>query len=234
MKSPPDDVPGVYEAILFDMDGLLLRRHDEYPETYTDAVVEAFRSFDVEPTAADVEAFFRGSGKTLEGMREVCDRYGVDFETFWSERERQASNLQRRMMERGERELYDDCTVLSTLAESHDLGLVSNNQQETVEFALDYFGLTAHFGTAYGREPSVEGFERTKPDAYYVERALEDLGTRSALLVGDSASDVIAADRAGIDSAFVWRDHRSGYELSAEATHEMDRLTELTDGVANR
>mgnify|MGYP006282860777 FL=1 len=222
----------MYESVVFDVDGVLLRPHADHPGVYHSAVEEAFRAFDVTPPASDVEAFFGGSEKTLDGMRRVCERHGVDFEAFWPERERQSSKLQRRMMERSERELYDDCSVLSPLAETHDLGLVSNNQHATVEFMLDHFGLDDHFETAYGRTPTVEGYQRTKPDAYYLERALDDLGTRSALYVGDSASDVVAAHRAGLDSAFVWRDHRSGYELPAEPTHEIDRLTELTDRVA--
>ncbi|WP_132060649.1 HAD family hydrolase [Halorussus amylolyticus] len=220
----------MYESVVFDVDGVLLQRHADHPDVYGEAVAKTFRSFDVDPPASDVEEFI-GSA-TVEGMRAVCERHGVDFETFWPERERTVSKLQQRMMEDGERVLYDDCSVLPELADSHALGVVSNNQHETISHMVEHFGLGDHFETVYGRDPTVAGFERMKPDIHYVERALDDLGTRSALYVGDSAADVIAARRAGLDSAFVWRDHRADYELPEEPTHEIDRLTELTDVVA--
>ena len=54
---------------------------------------------------------------------------------------------------------------------------------------------------------TVESLERKKPNTHYVERALSDLDADAALYVGDSESDVVAADRAGLDSAFVRRPH---------------------------
>ena len=217
----------MYESVVFDVDGVLLERHADHPDVYGEAVTETFWAFDVDPPAADVEEFI-GSA-TVEGMRAVCERHGVDFETFWPERERTVSRLQQRMMEDGERALYDDCSVLPELAETHALGLVSNNQHETIRHMVGHFALEDHFDTVYGRDPHVEGFERMKPETHYLERALDDLGTRSALYVGDSAADVVAAHRAGLDSAFVWRAHREGYELPEEPTYEIDRLTELRE-----
>lgn len=221
----------MYESVVFDVDGVLLRHHDDGPDVYADAVVEAFRTFNVDPPTSDVKAFVGTA--TLDGMREVCKRHGVDFEAFWPERERRVSALQRRMMERGERVLYDDCSVLSELAASHALGVVSNNQHETVAFMVDHFGIGDRFDAVYGRDPTVEGFRRIKPDVHYVERALADLDTRSALFVGDSAADVLAAHEAGLDSAFVWRNHREGYDLPEDPTYEVDRLTEL-DGIVRK
>ena len=72
-----------------------------------------------------------------------------------------------------------------------------------------------------------------KPETHYLERALDDLGTRSALYVGDSTADVLAAHEAGLDSAFVRRPHRDGYALPDEPTYEIDRLTELSGLVSD-
>lgn len=60
------------------------------------------------------------------------------------------------------------------------------------------------------------------PDVLWVE------GTDSALSVGDSGSDVLSAHRAGLDSAFVRRQHAREVELPVEPTHEVETL----DGVA--
>jgi HAD superfamily hydrolase (TIGR01549 family) len=220
-----------YRSILFDVDGVLLRRHDDHPDVYRESVSEAFQEFGVEPSVEDLNAFVGTA--TLEGMGRVCDRHGVDFESFWPRREQSVSDHQQRMMERGERYLYDDCTVLADLADACTLGLVSNNQHETIRYMVEHFGLATHFEAVYGREPSIAGFRRTKPDTHYLERALADVGTDDALFVGDSDADIAAAHEAGLDSAFVRRPHRLGYAPSESPTYEIDGLDELREFTAS-
>jgi len=95
----------------------------------------------------------------------------------------------------GRRDHYDD--VASVLDHRRPSGVVSNNHHSTVAFLLEHFGWTGTFDTYYGREMSVESLQRKKPNTHYLERALGDLGTDSALYVGDGGSDVLAAHRAG-------------------------------------
>ncbi len=101
---------------------------------------------------------------------------------------------------------------------------MSNNHHSTLEFLLDHFDLHHRFETYYGREMTIESLSRKKPNTYYIDRAMADLGAETALYVGDSESDVVAADRAGLDSVFVRRDHRDGVELGVEPTFEVDSL----------
>jgi len=117
----------------------------------------------------------------------------------------------------GAEDPYDDVDALRHLDAS--LGVVSSNQQATVDAVLDHFGLSGRFEVAYGREPSIASLSRKKPSPYYIERALEDLGAETAIFVGDNESDVLAADNAGIDSAFVRRPHRRSTELSCQPTY---------------
>lgn len=224
----------MYDAIVFDLDGVLLDRHPEYPAPYREAVAEAFRSFDVEPSDADLEPFC--GDKSLEGMRAVCDCYGIAFEECWPERERQSSLLQRDLMAEGYRAPFDDVDVLAELASDHALGIVSSNQHATVEAVVERFDFGDAIDVAYGRAPSVEGYQRRKPDTYYVEQALADLGTRDVLFVGDRESDVVVADRAGLDAAYLARPaedvsflaHEGGAETLAVAPeYEIATLTEL-------
>ena len=157
-----DDLPYMYQSVIFDVDGVLLRHPTNDTDVYADMVAETFRSFNISPSDSDVEAFF-GASKTIGKMKQVCECHNIDLETFWAEREQRSSKLQQQMMEDGERDLYEDCTVLSTLAQTHDLGLVSTNQQETIEFMIDHFDLDGCFEAVYGREPTIEGFQRVKP-----------------------------------------------------------------------
>jgi len=61
---------------------------------------------------------------------------------------------------------------------------------------------------------------------------LSDLRADTALLVGDSESDVVAARNAGIDSAYIHRPHRDG-ALTVTPTYEIDSLSDLPDVVSD-
>jgi phosphoglycolate phosphatase-like HAD superfamily hydrolase len=106
---------------------------------------------------------------------------------------------------------------------------VSNNHHSTIAFVLDFFDLRSLFETYYGREKTIESLRVKKPNPHYIERALADLDSESALYVGDSESDVIAAHDAGIDSAFVRRPHSRTVDLSTDPTYEVQSLYELPE-----
>jgi len=77
------------------------------------------------------------------------------------------------------------------------------------------------------REKSVAAAQRRKPNPEYLTDALNSIGVSSGLYVGDSNVDILAADRAGMDVAFIRRPHRTEYDLVAEPTYEINSLEEL-------
>lgn len=213
-----------YDAIVFDNDGVLIEPTDR--ERLSDAVRRSFEEFDVEVEEAIVR---RAVEEDRLPFDEVRDEYGLDPEEWWSRREALATEIQREEIRTGLKPLYADVEALHDL--DHTLAVVSNNQHATIEFILDHHGLHGHFETYYGRDPTVDGALCKKPDPDYIERALDDLGTTNALYVGDSEKDVVAADRAGIDSAFLRRPHRADLQLSVEPTGEFADLRSLVDAV---
>ncbi|MGA9401829.1 HAD family hydrolase [Haladaptatus sp.] len=211
----------MYDAVLFDNDGVLVKPPKR--ELLQEAARSAFEEFDVDPAEDHLAAVTHSA--TPDGFREVCEAYGFDPNSFWAARDSAASEIQLREIEAGRTTTYDDIDALSSF--ERPLGLVSSNQQATVEFMLDYFELERHFETYYGRPPTVEGIRRKKPNPHFLDRALSDIGAETALFVGDSESDVVAADNAGLDSAFIRRPHRTEYELSVEPTYEIEGLSEI-------
>lgn len=214
--------PRPYDAVVFDNDGVLTEPTD--PARLRRAVETAFAAVGVsDPAPAHVDAV--RNARSPETVAAVCDEYGVDPERFWRRHEREAAATQRVALRSGEKRLYDDVAAL----EGIDLprGLVSNNQHRTVEYVLSTFDLDGLFDTCYGRFPTPAGMGQRKPDPHYLRLALADLGADSALYVGDSEVDVVAAERAGVDAAYVHRDHRPADYLDRSPTYELDGLLDL-------
>lgn len=209
-----------YEAVVFDNDGVIVEPTEI--SVLVDAVVDSFRAFGVEIERSVAQETVDGDTVPVETVRE----HGLDPEAFWHGRELRASLAQQTHIREGEKPVYDDVTTLDRL--DVPLGLVSNNQHATIEFLLAHHNLT-YFETAYGRQPTLAGAAKRKPEPDYIQRALTDLRTEEALYVGDSPKDIVAAHRAGIDSAFLRRDHVADIELSTEPTFEVPSLRALVD-----
>ena len=217
-----------YDAALFDNDGVLVTLV-EY-EVLRRATAETFASLDVDPHPDHVDEM--AVGVTPDALQRVCDAYDLDPVEFFSLRDQHSSKHQQAEVRAGRKTLYDDFDTVHTL--DHPLGIVSSNQQETVDFLLDHFEVAHLFETAYGREPTPESLHRKKPNTHYLERALADLDAESALYVGDSETDLIAAHDAGLDSAFIRRPHRVDADFDTEPTYEIESLDAVPELVTGR
>lgn len=210
-----------YDAIVFDADGVLVGLTDR--SELRGAIEEAFREFDVEPSQVDVDALV---GAGVEDLQAIARRYDIDPGRLWSRREANASSVQRRAIREGRKALYPDVDAIERLA--MPMAVVSNNQHETIDYLITRNGLERHFDAWYGREPTVAGIERMKPNPHYLRLAVRDLDASRPLYVGDSEVDMLAAARADVDGAFLRRSHRKGYELEVTPRFELETLAELT------
>jgi HAD superfamily hydrolase (TIGR01549 family) len=210
-----------YDAIVFDNDGVLTHPTDE--SALTAASRQAFAAFDIDPASSDVRSLV--DDLSVETVRTLADQYELDPNEFWRRHETERTAVQLEAIRSDEKPLYDDVKAIVDL--SVPMAIVSNNQHATVEHIVSEFGLDATFEAYYGREPTLQGLGRRKPDPSYLETALDELGVGSALYVGDSRVDIAAAHAAGVDSAFVNRPHRCDYRLEAQPTYRLDSLVEL-------
>ncbi|WP_323676932.1 HAD-IA family hydrolase [Halorubellus sp. PRR65] len=208
----------MYDAVVFDNDGVLTERTDR--DVLRSAVRATFESFDVDPGEDLLDDFVAGVSPSR--VEATCARLGLDVDAFWRERDAQFADHQCREADRGRKPAYDDVTVLDDL--DVPLGVVSNNQNATIDHVFEVHDLHRHFGTWYGREPTMESVRRKKPEPYYLERALADLGAETALYVGDKATDVEAARAAGVDSVLVRREHNRAVTPEPTPTFDVDSL----------
>lgn len=232
--------------ILFDMDGIILEGPRTAPGVYDDAADAALAELGAEPSPQQRRAL---RGQETAAIRERCAELGLDPDQFWKLKERYASEGTHERLRSGERGLYDDVDAIRTLADraATPVGLVTNNRHETAEFVADFVDIP--FDVVRGRDPTIEGYRRRKPDPYYLEDALARLdgatdadraradgtgtggGTeaRRGLYVGDSPKDVVAGTEIGLETAFVRRPHNRDRDCPADATYELESLTELLD-----
>lgn len=119
----------------------------------------------------------------------------------------------------------------------HDGVIVSNNQTRIVEAVLDRYDLSDHVDTVRARAPRPESLDRKKPRPAFLEAAMADIGVENPLYVGDSESDVEAGRRAGLDVAFIRREHNADWPLDHDPTYEvagLDDVVELLNGTNDR
>jgi phosphoglycolate phosphatase len=212
-----------YDALLFDNDGVLLELTPGDRSRLEAAVRTAFDRHGVETPAPE------HVGDLIYGVRpsrveEICDAYGIPVASFWRSRDEACSRVQREAIREGNTGLYPDVDVLDGLP--GPMGVVSSNQQSTLAFAYDHLDVPG-FDVVRGRPMTVESLRRKKPEPYYLERALDELGAETALYVGDSEHDVVAAHEAGIEAAFLRREHNADASLSVTPEYELDSLDAL-------
>jgi HAD superfamily hydrolase (TIGR01549 family) len=211
-----------YDTVVFDNDGVLVGRTSY--DVLREATKDTFAQFDItEPEPDHVDDMTIGA--TPRRVDTVCSRYGLDPDRFWRARDRTLSRAQQVEARAGRKTPYDDIDTVADL--DAKLGIVSSNQQETVDFLLEHFEVSDLFETAYGREATIQSLVKRKPNSHYLDRALSDLDADRALFVGDNESDIKAAQNAGIDSAFIRRPHRRDWDLEVWPTWDIDDLEDL-------
>lgn len=211
-------------ALLFDMDGVILEGPRTLPGIYDAATDDAIDDLAIDPTAEHRDAL---GAHASEPLVEACSAVGVDPTTFLERKHHHACRRSHERIRNEERGVYDDVDALASLAETLPLALVSNNRHGAVEFVAEY--LDVPFDAVQGREPTPEGFDRRKPDPYYVRRTLDRLGVEAGMYVGDRATDVEAALAVGLDPAFVRRSHNSTVPTPEGTVYELDSLFDLVD-----
>jgi phosphoglycolate phosphatase-like HAD superfamily hydrolase len=224
-----DTGSSAYEAVLFDMDGVILEGRGTDPAVHRRALDDVLTDRGL--TIPDGHYDALGSDGYDEAFRAACASIGVDAPTLFHERETRSATRGVARLAAGSRGLYPDVEAIDRLANHTSVGLVSNNYHPTVEFVVDHFRLSA-FGVARGRDLGLGGYQRRKPNPHYLNETLDALGVSTGLYVGDRETDVLAAERAGLESVFIRRAHNAAVDLDVEPTVEIESLDELVSLVS--
>ena len=215
-----------YDAVIFDMDGVLVERTNG--GVFERGVKDAFSTLGVsDPRAEDVDILRNFSALTAEKLERVGARYDIDATELWTARETLVSRRQLTEVAEERKTEYDDLEALEELSVSS--GIVSNNQQATVDGIVDYYELESTLDAWYGIKPKIEDIERKKPNPAYIEEMIEHLDVTNPLYVGDKETDVIGAHNAGVDSALIMRSNTREIDFDTEPTYTLSTLHDLKD-----
>jgi len=218
--------PDAYDVVLFDMDGVVLESPGIDPAIRSRALDDVLDDRGLAVPSALRERLERDTYD--EAFRAACEELAVGPRPLFRAREERSAERAIERLAAGAGRLHRDVEALDALSDRATLGLVSNNYHPTVEFVVDHFRLDT-FAFVRGRDPGPDGFRRRKPNPHYLDEALDALDATDGIYVGDRATDVLAAERAGIDSAFLRRDHNADRDLSVEPTVEIGSLRDLLD-----
>lgn len=211
-----------YNAVIFDFDGVLL---DPDGFDWADnARIEKARELGYENDLEELRALFEAE-KSMDKMKAFLDRHDIEVEDLkaW---EKYIEKTKIELVENGGLELYPRTWEL---LEELDVpkALVSNAYGEATDEIVKELGLDRHL--EFWKAPSLDDIEayveQMKPHPDMLEEAMEKMGVENAVMVGDSKSDVEAAENAGIDSAYINRDG----ETVEKATYNVDSLEDLRE-----
>lgn len=217
----------MYEAVLFDVDGVLLRGRQTDAGVYEAAARRIESEFDA--ANGDIVDHLV-SPVDVDAVRTACADAGVPADEVWARREALATAFELDHLDAGRRQPFGDIDHLRGL--DRPVGLVSSNRDGFVARVADRLSIPAQ--VTIGREPALEDFVRRKPEPDFLHRALDALGNPEAIYVGDRRTDTVAAGRAGIDAALLDRpdaqplsEPRRQGETAARPIETIEGLDEL-------
>jgi HAD superfamily hydrolase (TIGR01549 family) len=215
-----------YDSLLLDHDGVLVRILDKERRVpaFRQELIEMFRADGVEPPPADVITTLSHS-VTYDEVLHIGDRLDLDPDRLWRYRDDTFANVLIRATDDGQKRPYEDVQALERL--DVPLGIASNNQRRVVEHMISRYDIDTHVETIHARQPRLQSLREKKPRPTYLQRAMRDLGVSNPLYVGDRESDIVAGQRAGLDTAFVRRDHNAEITPRRDPTHEVSGLNDV-------
>ncbi len=185
-----------YDYILFDWDGCLAKTLDVILELYRQLFVE-FGSPKTDQELISIWGDWRGPlrlGISEENLPKWIEKYkaGLISETPKVDLYPGAREMLQQLKENGKK-----------------LALLSSSENSSIELALDRHSLRSFFETfLYAGD-----VEQHKPHPEIIEKALSLMGgtQEKVIIIGDSKSDLGAAENAGIDSMLFYPQHNQKF-----------------------
>lgn len=204
-----------YKYVLFDWDGCLAKTLEVWLEVFQEELRQ--REIVVPDTAVAAKL----------GHRDLGEHFGVKDDEFFV-----STVIEKAHKKLQQVELYEGATRLLRYLQSdgYITALVSSSPRPVLEKGVEFHSFESFFPTIV----SGDDVTKYKPDPQPLQMALEAIGgnKESAVMIGDTANDILAAHNFGIDSILVFPEvHHAFYDkealLASRPTHVVDSLDKI-------
>lgn len=213
----------MYDGVIFDQDGVILDLDiKDFERMDAIRVKEARKrgiNFDLDDAQKLVEA---RSSSEVEKLIRAKDMTWQDLQSI--EKLKEKEKIQK--IKDGDIKIFQDVdNVLANL--SVPVAIATNASQASTEFMVDYFGLKEDVDRVKGlnTEDMRNFFDRKKPNSIMIEEIMESLNLMNPIMVGDSNSDIKAANNANIDSIYI----KSHWDIEERPTYSVKKIREIKD-----
>lgn len=210
-----------YDHVIFDNDGVLLDSTTEDLEWMERFRVEEAKKLGGQMTLEQSRKVFKAN--TAEEIRKIAEETGL---TVSQLRQIEAKKSRKKIekIKKGEISLFDSTVeVLKEIEQPKSM--VSNAPLKATRYSLEHYNIQKYFQTVRSpRLDSIETYmEKKKPNPEMIEKTIREKGSSNPIYIGDSDTDIIAAEKAGIDSIHL---ETSG-ETAQNPTHTAKNLQQV-------
>ena len=211
-----------YDAVIFDMDGVILDSGLDNFEWMDEIRRKKASEMGFEYSHDDAIQIVQSTD--MSQIEELMDRKGMILKEI-EEIEHRVQNAKISLIEHGAIRLFSETEkILQEI--DRPLGLATNSPKKTAKFTLRYFGINDYFDSFEALE--LDGLENyvqnKKPHPYMLEKVIEELDAENPVMVGDTSADIKAAENSGIDSILV---QSYAERKNLNPTHRIRNLGEL-------
>ncbi|WP_414837251.1 HAD family hydrolase [Candidatus Nanosalina sp. VS9-1] len=212
-----------YDAVIFDFDGVLI---DSGFDGFEWALKERKKLAEVNGWDIDFETVGQGVFQPQDvELEKILEKEGLSWEQL-KLLEKAVAERKVEMASTGELEIFNDAEIILEGLDCQ-MAIVSNAYNDYLAGIME--GLEIKDYMDFWIAPRIENIrsyrERMKPEPEMVEEALEELGTRNAIMIGDQIEDIMAARKAGIDSIYI---DRNG-DTEEKADHSVESLKQALE-----
>lgn len=214
----------MYDGIIFDQDGILLDSGIDKFYWMDEIRAKEARKKGFDFTVEDAKTMVRAN--SAEPVKKLIESKGMTWQHV-KEIELAVENQKIEKIEHGEIGLFPGVKkVLDTLDKKK--AVVTNAPLLSTRLNLRYFGISKEFEVvnAPHTDDMRQFFGRKKPKPVMIEETMQKMGLENPVMVGDTSSDIKAAENAGIDSIHI---NSYGFDSGTEPTHVADSIEEVLD-----
>lgn len=216
----------MYDGIIFDQDGVLLDSGINKFYWMDEIRAEEARKKGFDFSIEDAKKIVKANSP--EPVEELLQKKGMNWSHI-KQLELAVENQKIEKIEHGEISLFPEVKdVLRTLDKKK--AVVTNAPLLSTRLNLRYFGISKEFDVvnAPHTDDMKNFFSRKKPKPVMIRETIEMMNLENPLMVGDTGSDLKAAENAGIDSLHI---NSYGFETDVEPNYTADSVKEVLDVV---